>query len=137
MLGITADETERQQENIPKAVKRVTHRIILYYVSAVFTLGLTVSANDPILPKLNDPTFHSGPFIIMLQRAGLPGLGHIVNAVMVIAAISTGTADVYVAVNFPLISYLIYRVVHYTVSQWKVKPLASCGRNSSVCRTWQ
>jgi len=137
MLGITADETERQKENIPKAVKRVTHRIVLYYVSAVFTLGLTVSANDPILPQLNDPTFHSGPFIIMLQRAGLSGLAHIVNAVMVIAAISTGTADIYVAVNFPLISYLIYRVVRYTVSQWKTKPHGSCGRNSLVCRTWQ
>ena len=98
MLGITADETERQRENIPKAVKRVTHRIILYYVSAVFTLGLNVSANDPILTQTSTNVYH-GAFIVMLQRAGIPGLPHLVNAVMVVAAVSVATADVYVGVT--------------------------------------
>jgi yeast amino acid transporter len=97
LLGITADETARQRDNIPKAVKRVSHRIVVYYVSATFMLGLTVSANDPILTQ-TDSTIYHGAFVVMLQRAGIPGLPHLVNAVMIIAALSVATADVYVAV---------------------------------------
>ena len=123
LLGITADETERQRENIPKAVKRVTHRIILYYISASFTLGITVSANDPILTQTDNAIYH-GPFILMLQRAGIPGLPSLVNAVMIIAAVSVATADLYVAVRHLKITSHD-RVVRYMPFRWRVKRLDS------------
>lgn len=100
---MTADETERQRETLPKAVKRVLYlcRIIIYYVGAIFALGLNVSANDPMMASrlYDDTTRHyPGGFIIMLQRAGIHGLPHIVNAVMIIAALSVANADLYVTV---------------------------------------
>lgn len=104
IIGITAEETERQRETLPKAVKRVSHRIIFYYVGAVLVLGLNVSANDPILAQLpldsltSTPTYPGG-FITMLQRANIQGLPNIVNAVMIIAALSVANADLYVTVR--------------------------------------
>lgn len=64
-------------------------------------LGLNLSANDPILPFRvdNDPTKpYPGGFIVMLQRANIPVLPSIVNAVMVIAALSVENVDIYVTV---------------------------------------
>jgi yeast amino acid transporter len=103
IIGITAKETERQRETLPKAVKRVSYRIIFYYVGAILVLGLNVSANDPILATYLSNGLTSRPypggFIIMLQRANIRGLPHVVNAVMIIAAISVSNADIYVTVR--------------------------------------
>ena len=101
IIGITADETERQRETLPKATKRISSRIIFYYIGAIFVLGLNLSANDPMLPLrvYDDPNkpYHGG-FIIMLQRANIPVLPHIVNAVMIIAALSVENVDIYITV---------------------------------------
>jgi len=104
IVGITADETERQRETLPKAVRRVSYRIIFYYVGSILALGLNVSADDPILTTWlsNNATtqpLYPGGFIIMLQRANIAVLPDVVNAVMIIAAISVANADLYVTVR--------------------------------------
>ena len=99
VIGITAEETERQRESLPKAIKRVSHRIVLYYVGAAFVLGLNLSANDPILQNQLSLPHYPGAFIVMLQRANIPELANVVNAVMIIAAISVANADIYVGVE--------------------------------------
>jgi amino acid permease len=71
----------------------------------VFILGLTVSSNDPLLllPTTPNPQtpgrIYPGAFIIMAERAGLPAVAHIINAVMVLAVLSAATADIYVTVS--------------------------------------
>lgn len=99
VIGITAEETERQRETLPRAVKRVSHRIVFYYVGAVLVLGLNLSANDPILEERLSLLHYPGAFITMLQRANIPVLPHVVNAIMIIAAISVANADIYVGVK--------------------------------------
>jgi amino acid transporter len=103
IIGMTAVETERQRETLPKAVKRISHRIIFYYIGAILVLSLNLSANDPILPmrvadEEDSTRYYHGGFITMFQRANIPILPHIVNAVMIIAALSVSNADIYVAV---------------------------------------
>ena len=104
MLAILADETESPRQTLPLAVRRVTYRIVSYYVLAVLALRISVSANDPILTLPANGNDHirnyPGGFIIMVERAGIAVLPHIINAVMIIAAFSTATADLYVTVRF-------------------------------------
>ena len=108
LLAITAWETENPRYTLGKCVRRVSFRIVLYYVGAIFILGLTVSANDklltlPLSPTITDadptPRIYQGGFMIMAERAGIPVLPHIVNAVMVIATLSVATVDLYVTVR--------------------------------------
>ena len=100
MVGIAADETERHQEALPRAVRRVSTRILFYYVGATFVLGLNVSANDPILvAHLKDGTYLS-PFVLMIERAGISVLPHIVNFVGLIAVLTVANADLYISVPF-------------------------------------
>jgi len=101
VIAILAAETENQRKVLPKAVRRIASRITLYYVSAVLILGLTVSCNDPLLMRqeARDPIRnYPGGFVIMAERAGIPGLPDLINAIQILAAISVGTVNIYVAV---------------------------------------
>jgi len=101
VIAILAAETENQRKVLPKAVRRIASRITLYYVSAVLILGLTVSCNDPLLMRqeARDPIRnYPGGFVIMAKRAGIPGLPDLINAIQILAAISVGTVNIYVAV---------------------------------------
>ena len=105
MIAIAADETERQRETLPKAVRRVSYRLPFYYVGAIFVLGLNVSSLDPVLfNSLTSSGFFS-PFVLMVERAGIPVLPHLINAVALIAVLSVANANLYVSVS----SFLVAR----------------------------
>lgn len=102
VVGILAAETEKQRKVLPKVVRRISYRIILYYVLAALVLGIAVSANDPLLTlrQSYDPIRdYPGGFIIMAERAGISVLPDFINAIMILAAFSVATADIYVAVQ--------------------------------------
>jgi yeast amino acid transporter len=105
-VGIAADEVERQRETLPRAANRVTSRIGYLYVGAVLILGLNLSANDPILSSgiANNAHFPGG-FVVMIQRAGIPVLPHIINGVMILAVVGVANADLYVAVD-PIVLFV-------------------------------
>ena len=98
-LGITADEVERQKETLPRACDRVTRRIGWLYVLAMFILGMNLYAGDPLLSQgIDNTNSFQGGFMVMLLRANIPILPHIVNAIMILAVIGVANADLYVAV---------------------------------------
>jgi len=101
VIGILAVETEMQRKVLPKAVRRISHRIIFYYVMSVVGLTLTVSCNDPLLEKLElrDPVRnYPGGFVIMAERSGINGLPDLINAIQILAAFSVATVNIYVSV---------------------------------------
>ena len=100
-IAITADEVERPRETVPKAVRRVASRINFYYLGAIFVLGLNLSANDPIVGAVirGEPgAVYSGGFVIIAQRAGLPGFAHFLNVMALGAAFTVSNASLYVGV---------------------------------------
>jgi len=102
VIGIICAETEKQRKVLPKAVRRISSRIIFYYVMAVLVLGLTVSCNDPLLTRAEsrDPIRnYPGGFVIMAERAGIPFLPSFINSIMILAAFSVATVDLFVAVS--------------------------------------
>ena len=102
IIGLLAEETERQRETLPFAVRRVSYRIVFYYVAAIFVLGLNVSVNDPILGNIAYGSLGGGlysPFVLMVQRAGFLKAQHFVNAIILVAVTSTANTRLYVSVN--------------------------------------
>jgi yeast amino acid transporter len=100
LIGITASEVERPRDSIPKAARRVSHRLIFYYASTIFILGLNVSSRDPILRYYitNPAGNYQGPFVLMAQRANIPGLEHLLNAIVILTVLSLANANLYVSV---------------------------------------
>lgn len=95
MVAVAAGEAANPRKNIPKAVRRVFWRILFFYVLGSFMIGVTVSSNDPALTDANAKGAQSSPWVIAMKNAGIPVLPHIVNAVILTSATSSGNAFLY------------------------------------------
>jgi amino acid transporter len=94
MVAIAAGEAENPLKNIPKAVRRVFWRILFFYVLGSLAVGVLVSSNDPDL--LSDkPGAYASPWVIAIKRAGIKGLDHLINAVILTSASSSANAFLY------------------------------------------
>ena len=76
---MTAAETHNPTKNIPKAIRGVWIRILLFYILGVFILGLICPSNDPGLVT-DTGNAASSAWVIAIQRAGIKVLPHIANA---------------------------------------------------------
>ncbi len=77
MCVIAAGETENPRRNIPKAVRRVFWRILIFYVLAILLVGMCVSSEDPRLLNAIDkgrPGVAASPFVIAIVNGGIPVL---------------------------------------------------------------
>jgi histidine transporter len=86
-IGITAGEAEDPERAVPKAVNTVPVRILLFYVLA---LGIIM-----MLVPWDSITGDASPFVQIFSTLGLPGAAHVLNAVVITAAISAINADTY------------------------------------------
>ncbi|KAF2867626.1 amino acid permease/ SLC12A domain-containing protein [Massariosphaeria phaeospora] len=95
MVAVAAGEAANPRKNIPKAVRRVFWRILFFYVLGSFFIGVTVSSNDPALTNEDAKGGQSSPWVIACKNAGIPVLPHIINAVILTSATSSGNAFLY------------------------------------------
>jgi amino acid transporter len=49
LVAVAAGEAENPRKNIPKAVRRVFWRILLFYVLGTLAIGVLVASDDPYL----------------------------------------------------------------------------------------
>lgn len=94
IIGVAVGEVENPRKNVPKAIKRVFWRILLFYVLAIFMVGLVVPYNDPRL--LNGSSDASAsPFVLAISNAGIKVLPNIINAVLLTVTWSAANSDLY------------------------------------------
>ncbi|GAA5910529.1 hypothetical protein JCM5296_003688 [Sporobolomyces johnsonii] len=94
IVAIAAGETQDPRKTLPRAIKNVYIRILLFYILGVFITGLLVPSNDPRL-NLGSGTAASAPFVIAIQNAGIKALPSIVNACLLTSAWSAASSDLY------------------------------------------
>lgn len=86
-IGVTAGEAADPAKSIPSAVNTVPVRILLFYV---LTIGVLMS----LLPW-NLITGETSPFVQIFSSLGIPAAGHILNAVVITAALSAVNSDIF------------------------------------------
>ncbi|KAK0619962.1 proline-specific permease [Immersiella caudata] len=84
-LAMAAAETKDPRRAIPRACKRVFARIIIFYMLAVFVVGILVPSNDPRLDGSGSSVAQS-PFVIAASAAGIPAIASMVNAIVITSA---------------------------------------------------
>ena len=94
LIALAAGETVAPRRNIPKAAGRFIYRLAIFYGFGSFIIGVIVPSTDERLlsPESNAS---SSPFVIGIQRAGIGGLNHVINAAILTSAWSAGNAFLY------------------------------------------
>src|ERR1700719_1288972 len=98
-VGLAAAETADPTKNVPKAIKTVFWRILLFYIGSIFVVGTLIGYTDPNLLNADESHIAYSPFTMVLQQ--LPKFGYyasnIMNAVILSSVLSCGNSSMYVA----------------------------------------
>jgi lysine-specific permease len=92
LLGVAAGESENPEKSIPKAVRQVFWRILLFYVLAILVIGLLIPYTDKNLAN-SDITM--SPFTIIFNKAGIAFAASVMNAIILTAVLSAGNSGMY------------------------------------------
>ena len=107
-VGLAAAEAADPGKNVPKAIKTVFWRILLFYVGSIFVVGTLISYTDPNLLNGDEAHIAFSPFTMVFQR--LPRVGfyaaNLMNAVILSSVLSCGNSSMYVA------SRMLYAMSH-------------------------
>ncbi|KAH6650489.1 amino acid permease/ SLC12A domain-containing protein [Chaetomium tenue] len=94
LIGLAAGETVAPRRNIPKAARRFLYRLALFYGVSSLIIGAIVPYDDKqLLTETADAS--ASPWVIGIQRAGIGGLNHVINAAILTSAWSAGNAFLY------------------------------------------
>jgi lysine-specific permease len=107
-VGLAAAETENPTRNVPKAIRTVFWRILLFYVGAIFVVGTLISYTNPNLLSGDESHIAFSPFTMIFED--LPTIGYyaanLMNAVILSSVLSCGNSSMYVA------SRMLYAMSH-------------------------
>lgn len=95
LVGIAAGESENPKRNVPKAIRQVFWRILIFYVLAIFIIGMLIPYTDPNLLNASVDHIAISPFTLVLHRAGLAFAAAVMNAVILTSVLSAGNSSLY------------------------------------------
>lgn len=93
LIGVAAGESENPQQTIPKAIKMVFWRILIFFVLSLFVISLLIPYSAP---ELISSDVMMSPFTLVFQHYHKSGAAFIMNAVILIAIVSTANSSMYV-----------------------------------------
>jgi amino acid transporter, AAT family len=114
ILGVTAGEASQPELTIPRAMRSVTVRLILFYV-----LSITVMLSMTPWDKMGSGITGS-PFVLAFSKVGIPFAAGIMNLVVITAALSSANTNLY------LTSRTLFSLSR---DGYVPRPLGSVGKN--------
>lgn len=87
IMGVAAGETEEPEKNIPKAIRNIVVRILLFFVFSIFVLSALVPWKEAGVLE--------SPFVTVFDMVGIPYAADIMNFVILTAILSVGNTGLY------------------------------------------
>lgn len=97
LIGITAGESATPEKSIPKAIKQVFWRILLFYILSIAVIGALIPYTSPNLLGSEAGDIAISPFTIVFKRVGIPLAAGVMNAVILTSVISAANSGLYAA----------------------------------------
>jgi aromatic amino acid transport protein AroP len=96
LVGITAAEADQPKTVIPKAINQVVWRILIFYIGAL-TILLSLHPWDDMVKTLTagGDSYASSPFVQIFSLIGEGTAAHVLNFVVLTAALSVYNSGVY------------------------------------------
>ena len=82
IMGVAAGETERPEKSIPRAVRNVVFRVLIFYVLAIVVLSAIIPWQQAGLME--------SPFVQVFDMVGIPYAADLMNFVILTAILSVG-----------------------------------------------
>ena len=89
IIGVTAGEAMQPEKTIPRAMRTVTVRLILFYVLSI-TVMLSMTPWN-----MMDSGITGSPFVLAFAKVGIPYAAKILNLVVITAALSSANTNLY------------------------------------------
>ena len=89
IIGVTAGEAEQPEKTIPRAMRTVSLRLILFYVLAI-TVMLSITPWDKMGSGIT-----GSPFVLVFATVGIPYAASLMNLVVITAALSSANTNLY------------------------------------------
>ncbi|MFD0826158.1 amino acid permease [Neobacillus sp. M.A.Huq-85] len=87
LIGIAAGESEEPEKNIPRAIRNVLFRIIVFYLASIVILSAIFPTKELGLLE--------SPFVTLMDLAGIPYAPDIMNFIILTAILSVGNSCIY------------------------------------------
>ncbi|MGV2927707.1 amino acid permease [Macrococcus capreoli] len=94
VVAVTAGESENPEESMPKAIKQVFWRILLFYIGSIFIIACIIPYTDPRLLNQHSDIAMS-PFTIIFEKVGILFAASVMNAIILTAVLSAGNSGLY------------------------------------------
>lgn len=87
LVGITAGEMQDAKREVPKAIRAVVMRIVVFYVGSVLLLAMLLPSDQ----------YKAGvsPFVTVFGQMGLGWVGDVMNMIVITAALSSCNSGLY------------------------------------------
>lgn len=93
LVGLAATETPNPRKALPGAVKQTFWRITIIYITSLTIIGLAIPHDDPRL--FDGSGADVSPFVILMEKARIGGLNHLINITICISVLSIGLSCVF------------------------------------------
>ncbi|MHA3684138.1 amino acid permease [Leucobacter sp. HY1908] len=96
LVGVAAGESENPRKNMPRAIRTIFWRIMLFYIAAIAIIGFLLPYTDPsLIASVDGGSVAASPFTMVFERAGIGVAAGLMNAVILTAVLSAGNSGLY------------------------------------------
>lgn len=95
LIGTAAGEAQDPSRSIPRAIRTIFWRIVLFYIGAIAVIGFLIPYTDPSLLRASETNIAISPFTLVFEKAGILGAASLMNAVILTSVLSAGTSGLY------------------------------------------
>lgn len=92
IIAVTAGEADQPEQSVPRALRSMVMRLIIFYVLAIFVI---VAVTPWTSIAATGGRLTGSPFVKVFQEIGIPFAGGIMNLVVISAALSSVNTDLY------------------------------------------
>nr|WP_309852956.1 amino acid permease [Falsarthrobacter nasiphocae] len=95
LVGVAAGEAKDPGKHVPKAIRTVFWRIMLFYIGAITVIGFLIPYTSPNLLKNDESDIAFSPFTMVFENAGIAFAAALMNAVILTSILSAGNSGLY------------------------------------------
>lgn len=92
VIAVTAGEAENPSISIPRAMRKIVYRLIIFYVLAITVMLAMTPWN-----RIGSASITGSPFVRAFETIGIPFAAGIMNLVVITAALSSANTNLYLS----------------------------------------